>query len=296
MRDFDENNITAAVVDRFADTPDPRVKEIMTSLVRHLHAFARDVRLSFAEWSYAVDFLTRTGQICSDQRQEFILLSDTLGLSMLVDAIDHPASAGVTESTVLGPFYVSSAPEVPLGSDVSGGMSGEPLYVEGTVCSSDGRPIANAVVDIWHSDDEGFYDVQRPELSAPALRARLRTDASGRFYFWSIVPRFYPIPDNGPVGEMLKASARHPFRPAHVHFMISAPDHEMLITHVFAADSPYLDSDAVFGVKNALIREFNHEPAGVAPDGKAMHQPWRRLSYDFGLKQIATEIAQRGAA
>ena len=148
MRDFDENNITAAVVDRFADTPDPRVKEIMTSLVRHLHAFARDVRLSFAEWSYAVDFLTRTGQICSDQRQEFILLSDTLGLSMLVDAIDHPASAGVTELTVLGPFYVSSAPEVPLGSDVSGGMSGEPLYVEGTVCSSDGRPIANAVVEI----------------------------------------------------------------------------------------------------------------------------------------------------
>ena len=274
MRDFDENNITAAVVDRFADTPDPRVKEIMTSLVRHLHAFARDVRLSFAEWSYAVDFLTRTGQICSDQRQEFILLSDTLGLSMLVDAIDHPASAGVTETTVLGPFYVSSAPEVPLGSDVSGGMSGEPLYVEGTVCSSDGRPIANAVVEIWHSDDEGFYDVQRPELSSPALRARLRTDASGRFYFWSIVPRFYPIPDNGPVGEMLKATARHPFRPAHVHFMISAPDHEMLITHVFAADSPYLDSDAVFGVKNALIREFN----------------------DFGLKQIATGIAQRGAA
>ena len=296
MRDFDENNITAAVVDRFANTSDPRLKDIMSSLVRHLHAFARDVRLSFAEWSYAIDFLTRTGQICTDKRQEFILLSDTLGLSMLVDAIDHPASAGVTESTVLGPFYVASAPEMTLGSDVSGGMSGEPLYVEGTVRSSDGRPIANAVVDTWHSDDEGFYDVQRAELSAPALRGRFRTDANGHFYFWSIVPRFYPIPDDGPVGEMLKATARHPFRPAHVHFMISAPGCETLVTHVFAADSPYLDGDAVFGVKNALIREFTHERAGAAPDGRTMQRPWRKLTYDFGLKHTATAIPRRGAA
>jgi hydroxyquinol 1,2-dioxygenase len=296
MRDFDENNITAAVIDRFADTPDPRLKEIMTSLVRHLHAFARDVRLSFAEWSYAIDFLTRAGQLCTDKRQEFILLSDTFGLSMLVDAIDHPASAGATESTVLGPFYVVSAPEMPLGSDVSGGLRGEPLYVEGNVSSSDSRPIANAVVDTWHSDDEGFYDVQRPQLSAPALRGRFRTDAGGHFHFWSIVPRFYPIPDDGPVGEMLKATARHPFRPAHVHFMISAPGHETLVTHIFAADSPYLDGDAVFGVKNALIREFTRERAGTAPDGKTMQQPWRKLSYDFGLKQRAALMAQRGAA
>jgi hydroxyquinol 1,2-dioxygenase len=296
MRDFDENNITAAVIDRFANTPDPRLKEIMSSLVLHLHAFARDVRLSFAEWSYAIDFLTRTGQICSDKRQECILLSDTLGLSMLVDAMDHPASAGTTDSTVLGPFYVASAPEMPLGSDVSGGLRGEPLYVEGTVCSSDGRPIANAVVDTWHSDDDGFYDVQRPELSAPALRGRFRTNANGRFYFWSIVPKFYPIPDDGPVGEMLKATARHPCRPAHVHFMISAPGHETLITHVFAADSPYLDSDAVFGVKNGLIREFTHEPPGIAPDGKTMQRRWRKLSYQFGLRQIATALTQRGAA
>jgi hydroxyquinol 1,2-dioxygenase len=296
MRDFDENNITAAVIGRFADTPDPRLKEIMTSLVRHLHAFTRDVRLSFADWSRAVDFLTRTGQLCSDKRQEFILLSDTLGLSMLVDAIDHPASTGTTESTVLGPFYVTNPPELPLGADVSGGLPGEPLFVEGSVSSSDGRRIADAVVDIWHSDDEGFYDVQRAELSTAALRGRFRTDARGRFHFWSIVPRFYPIPDDGPVGEMLKATARHPFRPAHVHFMISAPGHETLVTHMFAADSPYLDSDAVFGVKNALIREFSHEPAGVAPDGTAMPRPWRRLSYDFGLKPTATAIAQWGAA
>jgi hydroxyquinol 1,2-dioxygenase len=259
-----------------------------------LHAFARDVRLSFAEWSYAIDFLTRTGQICSDKRQEFILLSDTLGLSMLVDAIDHPASAGATESTVLGPFYVASAPEMPLGSDVSGGLRGEPLFVEGTVCSSDGRPIANAVVDTWHSDDDGFYDVQRPELSAPVLRGRFRTDASGRFYFWSIVPKFYPIPDDGPVGEMLKATARHPFRPAHVHFMISAPRHETLITHVFAADSPYLDSDAVFGVKDTLVREFTREAPGTGPDGKTVNKPWRKLSYSFALKRSGATVEQYG--
>jgi hydroxyquinol 1,2-dioxygenase len=296
MRDFDENNITAAVIDRFANTSDPRLKEIMSSLVLHLHAFARDVRLSFAEWSYAIDFLTRTGQICSDKRQEFILLSDTLGLSMLVDAIDHPASAGTTESTVLGPFYVVSAPEMPPGSDVSGGLRGEPLYVEGTVCSSNGRPIANAVVDTWHSDDDGFYDVQRPELSAPALRGRFRTDASGRFYFWSIVPKFYPIPDDGPVGEMLTATARHPFRPAHVHFMISAPRHETLITHVFAADSPYLDGDAVFGVKDTLVREFTREAPGTGPDGKTVNKPWRKLSYSFALKRSGATVGQHGVA
>jgi hydroxyquinol 1,2-dioxygenase len=296
MRDFDENNITAAVIDRFANTSDPRLKEIMSSLVLHLHAFARDVRLSFAEWSYAIDFLTRTGQICSDKRQEFILLSDTLGLSMLVDAIDHPASAGTTESTVLGPFYVVSAPEMPPGSDVSGGLRGEPLYVEGTVCSSNGRPIANAVVDTWHSDDDGFYDVQRPELSAPALRGRFRTDASGRFYFWSIVPKFYPIPDDGPVGEMLTATARHPFRPAHVHFMLSAPRHETLITHVFAADSPYLDGDAVFGVKDTLVREFTREAPGTGPDGKTVNKPWRKLSYSFALKRSGATVGQHGVA
>jgi hydroxyquinol 1,2-dioxygenase len=296
MCDFDENNITAAVIDRFANTSDPRLKEIMSSLVLHLHAFARDVRLSFAEWSYAIDFLTRTGQICSDKRQEFILLSDTLGLSMLVDVIDHPGSAGTTESTVLGPFYVASAPEMPPGSDVSGGLRGEPLYVEGAVCSSNGRPIANAVVDTWHSDDDGFYDVQRPELSAPALRGRFRTDASGRFYFWSIVPKFYPIPDDGPVGEMLTATARHPFRPAHVHFMISAPRHETLITHVFAADSPYLDGDAVFGVKDTLVREFTREAPGTGPDGKTVNKPWRKLSYSFALKRSGATVGQHGVA
>jgi hydroxyquinol 1,2-dioxygenase len=285
MRNLNEHTITAAVVDRFANTPDPRLKEVMTSLVKHLHAFARDVRLSFTEWQQAVDFLTRTGQICTDTRQEFVLLSDTLGLSMLVDAIDHPETSGVTESTVLGPFYVTDVPEFPLGANVSGGLRGDPLFVEGTVSTADGRRIAGAVVDTWHSDADGFYDVQLSNLSGAASRGRFRTDARGQFHFWSIMPRFYPIPDDGPVGQMLEATKRHPFRPAHVHFLISAPGYETLVTHVFASDSPYLDSDAVFGVKDALIREFTHEPAGVAPDGTAMAQSWRRLSYDFGLKR-----------
>jgi hydroxyquinol 1,2-dioxygenase len=295
MRDFDESNITAAVIARFQNTPDARLKQIMTGLVRHLHGFARDVRLSFEEWSYAVDFLTRTGRTCTDKRQEFVLLSDTVGLSMLVDAINHPGSAGTTQTTVLGPFYVSNPPELPLGSDLSGGLQGEPLYVEGSVSSSDGRRIANAIVDIWHSDDEGFYDMQRPELSEAALRGRFRSDAQGCFRFWSIMPRFYPIPEDGPVGQMLTATARHPYRPAHVHFMISAPGHDTLVTHVFAADSPYLDSDAVFGVKNGLIREFTREPPSRAPDGRVMKQPWRKLSYDFGLQQTCAP-ARRGAA
>jgi hydroxyquinol 1,2-dioxygenase len=291
MRNFNETTITPAVIDRLAKTPNPRLKAILTSLVTHLHAFARETRLSFAEWSQAVEFLTRTGQTCTATRQEFVLLSDTLGLSMLVDAIDNPGAAGVTESTVLGPFYLADPPELPLGAEVSAGLSGEPLFVEGTVSDAGGRRIAGAVVDTWHSDKDGFYDVQLPHLSAAALRGRFRTDAEGRFYFWSVMPRYYPIPDDGPVGDMLKATGRHPFRPAHVHFLIGAPEHQTLVTHVFAADSPYLDSDAVFGVKDTLIHEFSHEPAGTAPDGKLMAGPWRKLSFNFGLKAKPTSSA-----
>jgi hydroxyquinol 1,2-dioxygenase len=286
MRDFNETNITQAVIDRFADTPDPRLKAIMTSLVRHLHDFVRDVELSFEEWSAAINFLTRTGQMCDDKRQEFILLSDTLGVSMLVDAINHHMPEGATETTVLGPFYVVDAPELASGADIARGQPGERLYVEGSVSSSDGRPLANAIVEVWQSDDDGYYDVQRPELEEATLRARFRTDETGRFSFWSIMPAFYPIPSDGPVGEMLAATKRHPNRPAHIHFMIAAEGHETLITHIFVADSPYLDSDAVFGVKNSLIAAFTHGVPGEASDGSP--GPWRHLSYHFGLKTQST--------
>ena len=284
MTDFDERTITQAVLDRFADTPDPRLKRVVGSLVRHLHDFVRDVEPDFAEWQAAVEFLTRTGQMCSDARQEFILLSDTLGVSMLVDAINHRTPKGATETTVLGPFYVDDPPELPLGADVSPGLPGEPLLVEGSVASAEGKRLAGAVVDIWHSDREGFYDVQLPELTQAAGRARFRTDAQGRFHFWKVQPACYPIPADGPVGDLLAATGRHPYCPAHVHFMISAPGHETLVTHVFVAGDPYLASDAVFGVKRSLVRDFTHEAAGTAPDGRRMEEGWRHVTYDFGLK------------
>jgi hydroxyquinol 1,2-dioxygenase len=276
MRDFDEHNITDAVIGSLAQTKDIRLKTVMTSLVHHLHDFVRDVDLSFEEWSRAIDFLTRTGQMCSDKRQEFILLSDTLGVSMLVDAINHRMPEGATETTVLGPFFVEARPNQPLGADISGGLEGEPLLVEGSVASPDGTPLADANVDVWQADDDGYYDVQRPELQSALLRARFRTDAKGQFSFKSITPAFYPIPDDGPVGEMLGALGRHPYRPAHIHFMIGANGYETLITHIFNAESPYLDSDAVFGVKNSLIAEFSTDPRGG-----------RRLIYQFGLKPLA---------
>jgi hydroxyquinol 1,2-dioxygenase len=284
MRDFNEHNVTEAVLDRFRNMPEGRSKQIMSSFVRHLHDFVKDVEPTVQEWGQAIDYLTRTGKMCTDKRQEYILLSDTLGVSMLVDAINHRGRTGVTDTTVMGPFYVENPPELPLGSDVAKGRRGEPLVVEGTVTSENGCPLANATVDIWHSDSDGFYDVQYPDREEAALRARFRTDSNGRFHFWSIMPTFYPVPYDGTVGEMLNATARHPYRPAHVHFMISADGHETLVTHVFVAGDEYLDSDAVFAVKSSLIHEFPEQPAGVAPDGREMAGHWRKLTYNFSLK------------
>lgn len=283
MRNFNENTITDAVLDRIKNTSDPRLKQVFSSLVRHLHDFVRDVRLTDAEWTYAIDFLTRTGQKCDGNRQEFILLSDTLGVSMLVDAINH-GTGGSTETTVLGPFYVQNPPEYPLGTDIHGGMKGDPLYAEGCVTSSDGKPVANAIVDVWHSDDEGYYDVQQiDKVGGLSGRARLRTDKDGKYRFWSIKPAAYPIPYDGPVGEMLTVQARHPWRPAHVHFMIEAPGFEKLATHVFVNGDQYLDSDAVFGVKDSLIGTFVRHEAGEAPDGRKMDGSFYTMKYDFRL-------------
>jgi hydroxyquinol 1,2-dioxygenase len=286
MREFDEASLTEAVIHRFAETPDPRLRQVMQALVTHLHAFVRDVEPSFAEWQAAIDFLTRTGQTCDDKRQEFILLSDTLGVSMLVDAINHRVAAGATPTTVLGPFHVENAPILPLGTELAATAPGERLHVSGRVAAAGGGALAGAVVDVWQSDAEGFYDVQRPVGEAPDLRARFETDAEGRFHFWTVVPSAYPVPTDGPVGEMLQATGRHPMRPAHVHFMISAPGHETLVTHVFADGDAYLDSDAVFGVKEALVRPFAEHRPGTAPDGRAMAAPWRSLAYDFALRPL----------
>lgn len=291
-RELDEHNITQAVIERFANAPDARVKEVCTSLVKHLHDFVRDVRPSEEEWGYAIDFLTRTGKMCDGARQEFILLSDTLGVSTLVDSINHPVTGNVTQSTVLGPFHTELMPDCKLGDDIHGNMKGEPCYVYGTLKSEDGTPLANAQMDVWHSDDDGFYDVQQMEkLGGPAGRGRFRTGKDGKFWFWTIKPTCYPVPTDGPVGEMLRGQGRHPMRPAHLHFIFIADGHRKLVTHVFDPTDQYIDSDAVFGVKESLIREYKECPPGAAPDGTMMKDKYVIIAYDFVMAKAHKKAA-----
>lgn len=284
MMNINELNITEAVLRSFDRCEDPRLKEILQSLVSHLHAFARETRLTEQEWAQGIDFLTRTGHKCDDKRQEFILLSDTLGLSMLVVAQNHPSDPGTTESTVFGPFHVADAPRYESGADIAGDAPGEPLYVQARVRSTDGTPLANAQVDVWQSDEDGFYDVQYE--GKPVMRARgvLRTDREGLLRFRSILPAAYPIPTDGPVGSMLVEAGRHPWRPAHLHFMIEAPGHRRLITHVFRDGDPYLDSDAVFGVRSSLIGDYRRHESPTAPDGQPIDRPFYTLDFDFMLQ------------
>ena len=267
----------------FDSARDPRFAEIMRSLVAHLHAFVGEVSLTEEEWAAAIEFLTRTGQKCDDKRQEFILLSDVLGASMAVIDVNHPAGGTASESTVLGPFFVEGAPEFPLGADISGGAAGEPCHISGTVRDEDANPVAGAILDIWQSDESGNYDVQYPDLEDPQGRGRLRTDDAGGYRFWSVRPEAYPIPHDGPVGDLLRAGGRGPMRPAHVHFKISAPGYRTLITHVFAAGDKYLDTDAVFGVKSSLITEFARHDPGPAPDGTLRSTPFYTAEFDFRL-------------
>jgi hydroxyquinol 1,2-dioxygenase len=283
----DVHPITAEVLARFAATPDARLREIMASLIRHLHGFARDVKLTESEWFEAIGFLTAVGQKCDATRQEFILLSDTLGLSMVMTDLNNAKPPGCTEPTVFGPFHVEDAPRHELGADIAAGAPGEPCRVQGRVLGLDGAPVAGAELDVWQADAEGFYDVQRPELETARARGRLRADAQGRFAFWTIVAEAYPVPSDGPVGRMLAATGRHPWRPAHLHFMITAPGYERLITHVFRRGGAYLDSDAVFGVRPSLIADWiRHEP-GTAPDGTRRDTPWWSLDFDFVLNRAA---------
>ncbi|MCE0764420.1 maleylacetate reductase and hydroxyquinol 1,2-dioxygenase domain-containing protein [Pseudonocardia kujensis] len=274
--------LTAQVVATFAGTEDARLRRLLTDLVPRLHAFAVDNDLTQAEWQQGIDFLTRTGQACSDTRQEFVLLSDTLGLSSVVDVLDNSRTPDTTPSAVLGPFYVEGPPELPQGADVSAGLPGTPLYVDVTVTDTEDRPVADAVVDVWQSNEDGFYDVQLPDLDGPVLRGRLRTDAGGRLRFRSILPSEYPIPDDGPVGAMLRAAGRHPYRAPHLHFMIDAPGHRRLITQLFVRGGRYLDSDAVFGVKEDLVVDFASR-TGPTPDGAPVAGEWRELRYTFRI-------------
>lgn len=275
MRDLNEHTITQAVIERLSDTPDPRLKQVLTSLVTHLHDFAREVRLSEAEWLQGIEYLTATGQKCDDKRQEFILLSDVLGLSMLTVVMNNDKPAGCTESTVFGPFYVEGAPHVDNGGDVANGAAGEPCLVSGTVRGLDGEPVAGATLEVWQADAEGHYDVQRPGLDRHQGRAVLDTQHDGGFRFRTVVAEAYPIPVDGPVGDLLHATGRHPWRPAHLHFMIKAPGYETLVTHVFRNGDPYLDSDAVFGVRRTLVGDWK-----VQADGS------HALHYDFVLNPL----------
>ena len=264
--DFTEETATDAVVNSFARTADPRLREILGSLTRHLHGFVRDVEPTQAEWESAIGFLTAVGAMCDDRRQEFILLSDVLGVSMLVDAINNRKPVGATESTVLGPFHVVTSPPRELGDDIADVSEGERVLVRGRVLALDGAPIAGARVDVWHADAEGFYDVQKEDTPDQDLRGLFTTDAEGRFWFRTVLPSHYPIPDDGPVGDLLRRTSRHPYRPAHIHLIADAEGHRAVTTHLFVEGSPYLEDDTVFGVKQSLVRSVSVEGDGKVID------------------------------
>jgi hydroxyquinol 1,2-dioxygenase len=281
MSDFSDR-LTQDVLARLDGLQDARFKTVMTSLISHLHAFVRETGLSETEWMQGIRFLTETGQHCDAERQEFILLSDTLGVSMLVDHINHKKPSGATETSVLGPFFVEAAQELPLGSDIGNGAAGTPCWLAGTVATLDGMPIADALVDIWSSDGDGLYDVQRPG-GKPAVRARFRTDGGGAFRLWTVKPSSYPIPIDGPGGKMLMKMGRHPYRPAHVHVKISAPGYVTIVTQLYESGDIYLDSDVAFGVKDSLIVDYRAQAPGRGPDGRQLAQPWVRIEHDFYL-------------
>jgi hydroxyquinol 1,2-dioxygenase len=283
--DFTEDTAAGAVEASFAGTPDPRLRELLGSLVRHLHGFVREVEPTFEEWERAIGFLTATGQRCDDTRQEFILLSDVLGVTMLVDAINHRKASEATESTVLGPFHMVSSPPRELGDSIDLVASGQPCVVTGRVVSLDGAPLAGAQVDVWQADDHGFYDVQQPGTQPPGNgRGLFSCDGDGRFWFRTVTPSAYPIPTDGPVGRLLTATGRHPYRPAHIHFIVAAGGHVPVTTHVFVAGSPYLDSDAVFAVKQSLVRDFTEvdDPSEAARYG--VDPPFRHAHFEVVLQ------------
>ena len=289
-----ETKLTDAVIARLSGDADPRFRRIMHSLIRHVHDFVREVELSEEEWFEAIKFLSATGHKCDDKRQEFILLSDVLGVSMLVDAINHRGSAGTTETTVLGPFFVHGAPEIRNGDDMAAGWKGDPTYVSGRVLSTESAPLAGALLELWQSNSEGCYDVQLADSGGRQLRAKLRTDAAGRFHFRTILPTSYPVPTDGPVGLVLERMGRHPMRPAHLHFMVSAPGYETVVTHLFVKGDPYLESDVVFGVKDSLIVDFKRNESQAEAQKLGLKAPFYSASYDFVLPRSGK--AKRQAA
>lgn len=281
---FDKARSAEIVNARMGPQTPERLREIMSVFVRHIHEAVTEVGLTEGEWFEAIKFLTAVGHTCTDWRQEFILLSDVLGISMLVDAVSHDRPEGATENTVLGPFYVTQTPLYPKGGNICLDGQGEPLLVTGRVVDEAGQPLSGVSIEVWQTNDEGFYDVQQkgqqPEHN---LRGRFTTDENGEYAFVSVKPRHYPIPDDGPVGQLLTALGRHPNRPAHIHFIVSQPGFETVTTHIFAPDCPYLDSDPVFGVKSSLIADFRQSEDKNLAQTYGLERPFWQVDWDFVL-------------
>ena len=283
-----ESQLVERVAASFGATPDPRLKELMQALTRHLHAFVREVRLTEEEWQRAIEFLTAVEHITDERRQEFILLSDVLGASMQTITVNNEAQANATEATVFGPFFVAGSPKIELGDDIAAGASGEPCWVEGTVTGTSGKPVPHALIEIWEADQDGLYDVQYDD-GRVAARGHLYSDAGGRYRFWGVTPTPYPIPHDGPVGRLLAAVGRSPMRAAHLHFMVKAEGFRTLVTHIFVHGDELLDRDAVFGVRDSLVMDFTPQPAGTpAPGGRDLgDRTWSRVRFDIVLAPAA---------
>lgn len=278
-----EADLVENVIASFDDCEDPRLHQVMVSLVRHLHSFIRDVRLTEEEWAAAIGFLTAAGHITDDVRQEFILLSDTLGASMQTINVNNTAYKGATEATVFGPFFVEDAPQVEIGGDIAFGAPGEPCWVEGSVTDTDGNPIAGARIEVWEADEDGFYDVQY-DAAKRSARGHLFSDENGKYSFWALTPTPYPIPNDGPVGKMLDAVGRSPLRASHLHFMVSAEGSRKLVTHIFPTGDPIGKMDSVFGVKDSLIKEFARQtPGTTTPDGRVIEGDWSKVEFNIVL-------------
>ncbi len=288
-----EDNITDLAVERWATAGDPRLAELMTALVRHLHDFAREVRLTEAEWMAAMQWLARTGQISNEKREEFILASDVLGLSMLVVQMNHRLDPAATPATVLGPFHIEGSPEFGYGGDMSDGVPGTPLYLSGVVRDLDGAPVAGAVLDVWQADTEGAYESQIPDIDEARLRAKYTTREDGSYCLRTIAPKGYTIPMDGPVGDLIARTQISHFRPAHIHFLINVPGYEPLITHLFQEGAEYLDSDVVFGTKQELVVPFELREPGETPDGGRSTEPWVEARYDFVLQRSSEDRSGR---
>ncbi|WP_456026921.1 intradiol ring-cleavage dioxygenase [Pseudomonas capeferrum] len=281
---FEEERSAEIVNARITDAASPRLRDVMSVLTRHLHAAVKEIEPTHEEWFTAIEFLTRTGHMCTDWRQEYILLSDVLGVTMLVDAINHRRPSGATPNTILGPFYVADAPRYKNGANICLDGKGEPTLVSGRVLDTDGNPIVGATLDIWQTNDDGFYDVQQKGLQPEYnLRGLFTTDADGCYAFRTVKPRHYPIPADGPVGKLLGQLGRHPNRAAHLHFIVTAPGYDQVITHIFTPDCPYLHEDTVFGVKKELIVEFTTQTDAATARRYDLQVPYLAVNWDFVL-------------